>query len=198
MGDIVGALVGIFPSSSTSSLTVGEIDGECDGELFDAFEGDVVEGDAFEGGHRVPFIIRYPNHVKPGTTSNATTTLANLLATTADIVGIYSQKYKPEDSYSILPILLGKSTLVENQPAIVNISSIGFYSIRKGPWKLVTKLGSGGFTAPKEISPKAGEPIGQLYNLDTDIHEDNNLYQQYPEKVKELTELLEKIKNLKK
>jgi arylsulfatase A-like enzyme len=157
-----------------------------------------MKGDAFEGGHRVPFIVKYPNHVKPGSESKATTTLANLFSTAEDIIGIHSNKNKPEDSYSILPILLGKSSVVENQPAIVNISSIGFYSIRKGPWKLITKLGSGGFTVPKEITPKAGEPIGQLYNLDSDIHEDNNLYQQYPEKVKELTELLEKIKNLKK
>jgi len=157
-----------------------------------------MKGDAFEGGHRVPFIVKYPNHVKPGSESKATTSLANLFSTAEDIIGIHSNKNKPEDSYSILPILLGKSSVVENQPAIVNISSIGFYSIRKGPWKLINKLGSGGFTVPKEITPKAGEPIGQLYNLDSDIHEDNNLYQQYPEKVKELTELLEKIKNLKK
>lgn len=157
-----------------------------------------MKGDAFEGGHRVPFIVKYPNHVKPGSVSNVTTTLANLMATCADIVGNHSEKYIPEDSYSILPILLGKSTTIDRQPAIVNISSIGFYSIRKGPWKLITKMGSGGFTAPKEITPKGDEPIGQLYNLETDIHEDVNLYKQNPEKVKELTELLEKIKKFKK
>ena len=157
-----------------------------------------MKGDAFEGGHRVPFIVKYPNHVQPGSVSNATTTLANLMATCTDIVGIHSEKYIPEDSYSILPILLGKSTTIDHQPAIINISSIGFYSIRKGPWKLITKMGSGGFTAPKEITPKGDEPIGQLYNLDNDIHEDVNLYKQLPEKVKELTELLEKIKSYKK
>jgi hypothetical protein len=94
--------------------------------------------------------------------------------------------------------LLGKSTGIEEQPAIVNISSKGILDIRKGPWKLITKLGSGGFTVPAEITPKPGEPIGQLYNLDTDVHEDHNLYNENPEKVKELSYLLEAIQKAKK
>jgi arylsulfatase A len=157
-----------------------------------------MKGDAFEGGHRVPFIVRYPGKVKAGTTSNATTTLANLMSTCSELVGDHSSKFATEDSYSILPILTGKSSQVAEQPGIVNISSKGFLDIRQGPWKLITQLGSGGFTVPVEIKPTPGEPIGQLYNLDTDIHEDNNVYSQYPEKVKELTQLLEKIQNAKK
>jgi len=157
-----------------------------------------MKGDAYEGGHRVPFIVRYPQKIKAGSVSDATTTLANLLATCADLLGDHSEKYQTEDSYSILPILTGKATIVAEQPAIINISSKGFYDIRKGSWKLITKIGSGGFTAPVEIKPKPGEPIGQLYNLATDIHEDNNLYNQNPEKVKELTDLLHKIMAAKK
>ena len=153
-----------------------------------------MKGDAFEGGHRVPFIVRYPGKIKPGTISNTTTTLANFMATCADLTGNRSAMFETEDSYSILPILFGKSSQVADQPAIVNISSKGFFDIRKGSWKLITDLGSGGFTVPSEIKPAAGEPTGQLYNLETDIHEDNNLYKQFPEKVKELTVLLEKIK----
>ncbi|MCW3091685.1 MAG: sulfatase [Ferruginibacter sp.] len=153
-----------------------------------------MKGDAFEGGHRVPFIVRYPGNVKPNAVSNVTTTLANLMATCADLTGNHSTVFDTEDSYSILPVLLGKSTQIAEQPAIVNISSKGFYDIRKGPWKLITNLGSGGFTVPVNIEPAMGQPAGQLYNLETDIHEDNNLYSQHPEKVKELTELLEKIK----
>ncbi|MGI9138194.1 MAG: sulfatase, partial [Sediminibacterium sp.] len=71
----------------------------------------------------------------------------------------------------------------------------GFLNIKKDNWKLITKVGSGGFSTPVEIIPKAGEPIGQLYNLSTDINEQHNLYNEYPEKVKELTMLLEKIQN---
>ena len=157
-----------------------------------------MKGDAFEGGHRVPFIVRYPGKVKAGSVSSVTTTLANLMSTCADITGTHSSAYETEDSYSILPVLTGKANQIADQTAIVNISSKGIYDIRKGPWKLITKLGSGGFTVPFEIKPKPGEPIGQLYNLDEDIHEDNNVYDKYPEKVKELTELLEKIKQTPK
>lgn len=153
-----------------------------------------MKGDAFEGGHRIPFIVRWPGNVKPGSTSTATTTLANLLATCAEIVGSNEAIYKTEDSYSILPVLMGKASQVANQPAVVHSSSIGYYAIRKGDWKLIEGLGSGGFTEPRDVKPKAGEPIGQLYNLATDQLETTNLYQQNPEKVKELTDLLTQIK----
>ncbi|SOD88582.1 sulfatase family protein [Spirosoma fluviale] len=151
-----------------------------------------MKGDAFEGGHRIPFIVRWPGTVKAGTVSNATTTLANLTATCREILGNTSPNV--EDSYSILSVLSGKTNDVSNQPAVVHSSSIGFFAIRKGDWKLIEGLGSGGFTEPKEIKPKAGEPIGQLYNLATDQLETTNVYQHHPEKVKELTDLLAKIK----
>ena len=154
-----------------------------------------MKGDAFEGGHRVPFIVRYPGYVKAATISNATTTLANLMATCADLTGNTAATFTTEDSYSILPILYGRSTEVAGQPAIVNISSKGHYNIRKGQWKLITSLGSGGFTVPAKIEAGAGQPTGQLYNLENDIHEANDLYKQYPEKVKELSGLLEEIRS---
>ena len=157
-----------------------------------------MKGDAYEGGHRVPFIVRYPGRVKAGTISGATTTLANLMATCADLIGRHAAAFETEDSYSIWPILTGKSEAIAGQPAIVNISSRGTYSIRKSDWKLITRLGSGGFTVPFAEEPVPGGPVGQLYNLATDIHEDNNLYNQYPAKVKELNALLEKIQKAKK
>jgi hypothetical protein len=58
-------------------------------------------------------------------------------------------------------------------------------------------LGSGGFTDPSEVKSKPGEAVGQLYNLDEDIHEENNLYQKYPDKVKELSALFAAIKKQK-
>lgn len=157
-----------------------------------------MKGDAFEGGHRVPFIIRYPGKVKPGTVSDAPTTLANLMATCADITGQSSTKFETEDSYSVYPILTGNAKVNAEQPAIVNISSKGLFDIRVGSWKLIDKLGSGGFTVPSSVKPVPGGPLGQLYDLSKDIHEDHNLYEQYPEKVKELTDLLMKIKKAEK
>ncbi|GAB3954063.1 sulfatase-like hydrolase/transferase [Spirosoma harenae] len=156
-----------------------------------------MKGDAFEGGHRIPFIVRWPTKVKPGSVSDATTTLANLMATCKEIIGEKDGSFTPEDSYSILPVLLGKTKLVANQPAVVHSSSIGYFAVRKGEWKLIEGLGSGGFTEPKNVKPNVGEPIGQLYNLATDPSETKNLYAERPEKVKELTDLLTAIKQAK-
>jgi arylsulfatase A len=151
-----------------------------------------MKGDAFEGGHRIPFIVRWPGKVKAGSVSNATTTLANLTATCKEILG--SKTPNPEDSYSILPVLLGRAKQVPDQPAIVHSSSIGYFAIRKGDWKLIEGMGSGGFTEPRDVKPKPGEPVGQLYNLATDQLETTNQYQKNPEKVKELTILLNQIR----
>lgn len=156
-----------------------------------------MKGDAFEGGHRIPFIVRWPGVVKPGTVSNATTTLANLMATCADVVGTKDPAYKTEDSYSILPVLTGKARQVPNQPAVVHSSSIGYFAIRQGDWKLIEGMGSGGFTEPRNVAPQPGGPTGQLYNLATDIAETNDLYTKNPEKVKELRALLAEIRNKK-
>lgn len=156
-----------------------------------------MKGDAQEAGHRVPFIVRYPGVVKAKSESKATITLANLMATCAELIGNTSTAFETEDSYSILPILKGTANEIANQPGVVHHSSKGVYAIRKGDWKLILGLGSGGMTSPSEIKPKPGEATGQLYNLAKDIHEDNNLYKQYPEKVKELVDLLEKIKQAK-
>lgn len=153
-----------------------------------------MKGDAFEGGHRIPFIVRWPGKIKAGSTSTAITCLTNLMATCADILGVKDARIKTEDSYSILSVLLGKNDQVPQQPAVVHSSSIGFFAIRKGDWKLIEGLGSGGFTQPKEIEPKPGEPVGQLYNLAKDVGETQNLYTQQPEKVQELRKLLKDIK----
>jgi arylsulfatase A len=157
-----------------------------------------MKGDAFEGGHRIPFIVRWPGKVKAGSVSKATTTLANLMATSADLIGNRDARYQTEDSYSILPVLLGKSTQVPAQPAVVHSSSIGYFAIRKGDWKLIQGLGSGGFTEPRDIKPTVGKPLGQLYNLVSDVAETQDVYEKYPDKVKELTELLEEIKKSSK
>lgn len=157
-----------------------------------------MKGDAFEGGHRVPLIVRYPKKVKAGSETAATTTLANLMATCVELTGNQSPRFETEDSYSILPVLTGRAKTIADQQGIVNISSKGVLDIRKGSWKLITKLGSGGFTVPVEIKPKPGEPIGQLYNLEKDIHEDYNVYADNPDKVKELMDLLETIQKAPK
>ena len=156
-----------------------------------------MKGDAYEGGHRIPFIVKWPGKIKANRVSDATTCLTNLMATCSDIVKNHSDKFKTEDSYSILPVLMGTTSSVTNQPAVVHCSSIGYFAIRQGDWKMIEGLGSGGFTEPRKIEGKAGDPEGQLFNLKKDLGETQEIYAQNPAKVTELHELLEKIKATK-
>jgi arylsulfatase A len=142
-----------------------------------------MKADTYEGGHRIPFIVRWPGKVEAGSSSNYKTTLTNLIATSAEIVGVNLNGNTGEDSQSILPILLNDEKNVEVEIPIIHHSSKGHFAIRKGDWKLIEKRGSGGFSIPVTIEPKEGEPIGQLYNLATDPSEKNNIYNENPKVV---------------
>ncbi|GIW82188.1 MAG: arylsulfatase [Gemmatales bacterium] len=143
------------------------------------------KADIWEGGHRVAFIARWPGKIKPGTVNDATICLVDFLATCAEIVGEKLPENAGEDSFSILPHLLGKKPETE-RPPVVHHSGSGLFAIRKGDWKLIEGLGSGGFSSPKSVKPKPGDPAGQLYNLKEDLAESKNLYLEKPDIVKEL------------
>ena len=96
------------------------------------------------------------------------------------------------DSFSILPLLLGHEKEYVRPEALIQHSSRGIFVVRQGDWKLILELGSGGFSKPETIKAKAGEPAGQLYNLREDIAETRNLWLQFPDKVKELYDILKK------
>jgi arylsulfatase A len=154
-----------------------------------------MKGDIYEGGHRIPFIVRWPGKVEPGSHSSFTTTLTNLIATCSDIVGVELNDVAGEDSQSILPQLLKDEKERVDAIPIVHHSSLGFYSIRKGPWKLIEKRGSGGFSEPQYIRPEEGKPIGQLYNLRDDPSETLNLYNDEPKIVEDLLNELNTLRN---
>jgi arylsulfatase A len=154
-----------------------------------------MKADAYEGGHRIPFMVRWPGKVKAGTQSAFKTTLTNLIATSAEVIGASLNDQTGEDSQSILPVLLIDQEQKAEAMPIIHHSSKGYFAIRKGDWKLIEGRGSGGFSVPVIIEPKEGEPIGQLYNLNEDPAETNNLYNEDPEKVKELLAELNVIRN---
>ncbi|UCG48862.1 MAG: arylsulfatase [Phycisphaerales bacterium] len=154
-----------------------------------------IKADIWDGGHREPFIARWPGRIAPGTTSSELVCLTDLLATSAAIVGAKLPENAGEDSYNILPALLGQKLEKPIREAVVHHSVSGVFSIRRGKWKLILGRGSGGFTRPRVIKPKPGEPEGQLYNLAEDLGETNNLWKQQPEIVRQLTELLEKYRS---
>jgi len=142
----------------------------------------------------VPFLARWPGKVPAGSTSTELICLTDFLATTAALVGAKLPAAAGEDSFDITPVLLGKKLEQPLHEAVVHHSSDGTFGIRQGPWKLAMALGSHGFSTPMSITPKAGEAQGQLYNLDDDPEEKDNLWLQKPEVVKRLTALLEKYK----
>ena len=152
-----------------------------------------MKADAFEGGHRIPFIVRWPGKIKPNSQCDETVTLTNLLATCASVVNKNLAKNEGEDSFSILPLLLDKPADYQRPEAQIQQSSRGYFVVRRGDWKLIKGLGSGGFSKPEKIEPQRGEAPGQLFNLKEDPSETRNLYLQYPDKVEELTNILKKF-----
>ena len=151
-----------------------------------------MKADVWEGGHRVPFFATWPGKIIPGTKSAELICHTDLLATCAAILGKKLPDNAGEDSYSILPILRGETYEKPDREAIVHLSGDGSFSIRQGKWKLEICPGSGGPSISPETAMRNKLPMMQLYNLENDIVEQNNLYNTYPDKVFELTTLLEK------
>lgn len=151
-----------------------------------AQQGHVVSGpfrgskaDTWEGGHRIPFIVRWPGKVQPATKNNTTICLTDVFATVADIVSADLPNGSCEDSISFLSSLVETDAPVHqaSRAGIVHHSVSGHFSYRMGPWKLILARGSGGWSAPRENQLKnADVPIAQLYNLSNDIGEQDNLY----------------------
>lgn len=144
------------------------------------------KADIHEGGHRVPFLVRWPGKTPAGSVRADLVCLTDLFATFAEVVSHPLAEDEAEDSFSLLPILRGQEPGSSARREVVNHSGAGVFALRSGPWKLILGLGSGGFTTPKKIQPKDGEPTGQLYNLDQDPSESNNLWSKHPEIVDRL------------
>lgn len=149
------------------------------------------KADIFEGGHRIPFIARWPGIIPANSTCDDTICLTDLLATTAEIVNDKLPNNAGEDSVSILSDFKGTAKIPLRE-AVIHHSVEGLFSIRQGKWKLELCPGSGGWSNPKDAKAMTlGLPMVQLYDLSNDISEQENLQTQYPEVVHRLTNLLE-------
>ena len=148
----------------------------------------------WEGGHRITFIARWPGEIPPGTVSAEPICLSDLMATCAAIVGAELPEDAGPDSYNVLPALLGEPLAGPIREAVLSHSVNGVFTIRQGPWKLIVEnQDSGGWVPPKGTGPTPGGP-GQLYNLDDDPAEQNNLFDDRPEIIAPLVALLERYK----
>jgi arylsulfatase A-like enzyme len=152
-----------------------------------------MKSDAWDGGHRVPFVVQWPAKIKGGATSNEIICTTDLLATCAELTGLSIPANAAEDSYSILSAMIGEKIEKPIREATIHHSINGTFAIRKGNWKLIEAKGSGGWSlSEKEVAD--GAPEGQLFDMVSDPKEQVNLYNKKPEVVNELKALLEKYK----
>jgi arylsulfatase A-like enzyme len=150
------------------------------------------KSDIWDGGHRVPFIVRWPEVVKPGSSCAQLTCLTDLMATCAEITGAKLPENAGEDSFSFLPLLKGKEEPIRE--TVIHHSIGGLFAIRSQEWKLELCAGSGGWSAPKDGEAlNAGLPPLQLYNMISDYKETKNVAVENKKVVEAMTRQLEAL-----
>ena len=145
------------------------------------------KSDAWEGGHRVPLIVRWPGQVAPQRSSHHLVHQADVLATLAGMLGAELKPHEGVDSVSLLPLLRGRDTPVRHHA--VSTSTRGLPALRNGSWKYIAGAGSGGWSAGGTQSPS---PV-QLYELAGDLGETNNRAVEWPGRVSHMHALLNEL-----
>ncbi|MEM7395903.1 MAG: sulfatase-like hydrolase/transferase, partial [Verrucomicrobiota bacterium] len=151
-----------------------------------------MKRDAWEAGHRVPFVARWPGRIKPGSRSHQLTSLTDLMATCGAIVGTELPNEAAEDSFNILPVLLGEDGGKPIRKHMLQQTIRLSLSIREGHWKYLDHKGSGGNNYGRghlrqfAIEDTAPDAPGQLYDLAKDPGEKVNVADRFPEVVKRL------------
>ena len=152
-----------------------------------------MKGDAWEAGHRVPMIVSWPRHTPQEAVSEEITCHTDFFATFAEIMGDALPDRAAEDSFSFLAAMRGEHAK-GRRTVTVHQSSRRVLSIRRGDWKFIPQLGSGGFSKPRRERPVLDGPTAQLYNLRDDPSESKNLFLRYPQIVAELSAALDRTK----
>jgi arylsulfatase A len=145
----------------------------------------------YEGGFRVPYIVRWPRKIAPGSVSHDVLGLVDTLATLADVVGepLPSTSKEAQDSYSLLPAWVGKEENLNIRRDIIVHSADGVFAIRKGPWKWIEGIAV--TPASQDSTTREDNFKSQLYNLELDPAESRDVSTEHPEIVGELKELLD-------
>ena len=161
-----------------------------------------MKRDGWEGGHRVPFLARWPGRIPKGQVSDQLTNTTDIFATLASIVGYPLSDDVATDSFDMLPVMLGTQDSKESiRPHLLTQSFAGEFHIRQGTWKYLDHKGSGGNSYSNGIlvkyalPEKEPESLGQLYNLAADPGETNNLYFKESAKRQKLQALLQQLKD---
>jgi len=149
-----------------------------------------TKADIWEAGHHVPFLVRWPGKIAPGSQCQETICLTDFFATAAEIAGQTLPEKAAPDSFSLLTLFQGQSWKTPRAP-VIHHSAAGMFAIRSGKWKLVLGNGSGGRQAPK------GKPFQKpykLFEMDKDIQEQHNVIGKHPEVASRLEALCEAIR----
>ena len=158
------------------------------------------KSEVFEGGHRIPLLARWPGHVAAGSTSDQLIALTDMLATFAGLVGVELPDDAGQDSFDMLPVLLGQDGARQIRPHCVHDSmQRHLFAMRSGEWKLILGQGGGGIGSGWGTKPgiehfTAADPAFQLYNLVDDLAETRNVFAKYPDVARKLTATLESIR----
>ena len=156
-----------------------------------------VKRDIYEGGHRVPFLVRWPGQITPKSISNEVVSQVDLAATFAKIIDYPLGKKEAIDSYNLLPVLSGKKYSKPLRVATVQNTSPKKFALRQGDWVLIDAPTGAAKKEQKdyldyfELKPFEKENHALLFNLMDDPRQSNNLYSQYPLKVKKMRSLLQ-------
>ena len=151
-----------------------------------------LKSDIWEGGHRVPFIIRWDGHILANQVSSEPMIHVDLMRSIATLTGYALPTNAAEDSYNLLPAWYDQERQHNIRPHLIHHSGQGIFAIRKENWKLILGQSSGGFS---KYEAPSDAPPGQLYDLSQDPTEADNLYEKYPQKVNQLTTSLQKLKD---
>lgn len=149
-----------------------------------------TKADIYDGGHRVPFIVKWPGKIKNGTSNSNTICMTDIFSTIADITESNNSENAGPDSYSFLALLKGQK--IHERPPVIHHSVNGTFSIRHGKWKMIFSDGSGGRQKP------VGKPFEkpyQLYNVEKDPTENHNVIDDHSEVAEILTNYLEQIRS---
>ncbi|MDR1957586.1 MAG: arylsulfatase [Planctomycetaceae bacterium] len=145
------------------------------------------KGDIYDGGHRLPFLVRWPGKVKPGTCSDELVCLTDFARTFAEITDYQIPEDAAEDSISFLPLLSGKEH-PQKRTSAVHLSGKNRVSFREGNWKLIVSAN----TSPRTPQRKQSPPC-ELYDIEKDPSEQNNLAEEKPEIVESMFVTLQTI-----
>jgi len=157
-----------------------------------------VKRDIYEGGHRVPFIVRWPGQVEAGAVSDEVVSQVDLAATFASIVEYSLGADDAIDSYNLLPVLTGEDYERPLRTATVQNTSAGKYALRQGDWVLIDAPTGAAKKETKEYLDHFGlEGYGKgneglLFNLKEDPRQSKDLYAEHPDRVESMRSLLKR------